>query len=126
MGYYAATVSTDGSGDGTNLDALGNPVWNGFFKGLFMGARLDDNGAAVTVDITLSEPNGLQRTILAKTDVTADITHNPQWLVQTNAGVDTTFYSPFYVEAANLKVTIAQGGATVTDAVKVIILIAEF
>lgn len=126
MGFYTATISTNSSGDGTNLSSTtGNPVWNADFRGLLMGIRLDDNGADAGVDITISEPFGLQRQILAKTDVSADETHNPQQLVQTTAGVDTTFYSPFYVESSNLKVTVAQGGNTVTDAVKVIALIAE-
>jgi hypothetical protein len=124
MGLFHCSISTDGSGDGTNLVG-GNPTWDGIFTGLIMGIFIDDNGAAAGADVTISEPEGLKRTILTATDVNADTTYNPQNVIQTNAAVATTQYNPFYVESNNLKVTVAQGGATVTAAIKVTVLILE-
>lgn len=126
MGFYTATISTDGSGDGTNLDATtGNPVWNAAFKGILMGILVDDNGAAATVDVTITEPSGLKRTILAVTDVTSDTNYNPQQEIQTNAGVATGLRSPYRLDSTNLKVTVAQGGTTVTAAIIVTLDIYE-
>lgn len=125
MGFFTASVSTDGSGDGTNLDANGNTVWNGIFKGILAGILLDDNGAAATVDITVSEPNGLKRTILTATDMTSDTNYNPQQPIQTNAAVATGLYSPYYVDSTNLKITVAQGGTSVTNAIIATVLIVE-
>lgn len=124
MGWYTASVSTDGSGDGTNLSS-GNPVWNANFKGLLMGLRVDDNGADATADVTIAEPSGLVRTIQTVTDITTDTTYNPQQEIKTTAGVGTGLYNPFYVESNNLKVTVAQGGATITNAIIVTVLIME-
>lgn len=125
MGFYTATISTDGSGDGTNLDANGNPSWNGPFRGLLLGIHVDDNGAAATVDVTINEPAGLKRTILDVDDVTSDTNYNPQNPTQTNAGVATGAYAPYHVDSTNLKVTIAQGGTSVTAAIIVTVSIAE-
>ena len=125
MGFYTASISTDGSGDGTNLSAIGNPVWNADFHGFLMGILIDDNGAAATVDVTITEPSGLKRTILTGTDVTADTNYNPQQAVQTNAAVATGTYVPYLVDSSNLKVTVAQGGATITNAIIVTVQIAE-
>ena len=124
MGLYHCTISTDGSGDGTNLSG-GNPQWTGHFCGLLMGVFIDDNGAAATADVTIAEIAGLKRTILTGTDVTADTAYNPQSPTQTNAAVATGLYSPFYLESSNLKVTVAQGGTSVTNAIIVTVLILE-
>lgn len=124
MGFYTATISTDGSGDGTNLEG-GRTVWNALFNGLLMGIHIDDNGAAATLDVTINEPNGLRRTILSVTDVTSDTSYNPQNPTQTSAGVATGLYSPFRVDSGNLKVTVAQGGTGIASAVIVTVDILE-
>ena len=124
MGFYTASVSTDGSGDGTN-SVNGRCIWNGSFHGLLMGIRIDDNGAAATVDVTITEPNGLMRTILTVTDITSDTSYNPQSPTQTSAAVATTFYIPFRVDSNNLKVTVAQGGTSITNAIIVTVDILE-
>lgn len=128
MAEYFATISTDGSGDGTNISAttpIGKPLWNADFYGALMGVRVDDNGADAGVDVTLSEPYGEQRTILAVTNVASDTTYNPTRLMQDTAGADGTQRTHFLVRSNNLKVTVAQGGATITDAIKVIVDILE-
>lgn len=125
MGLYHTTISTDGSGDGSNL-ANGICDWTGYFRGKLKGVFVDDNGAAATLDVTINEPNGLKRTILAVSDVTSDTTYNPQNQVQTNAGANITdVYEPFRVESSNLRVIIAQGGTSVASAVIVTVDIEE-
>lgn len=107
MGFYSTTVTTDASGDGTNLDALGNPAWNGSFRGLLRGVRITF-GASPTAgtDTTLTEISGMTRTIHTFTDVVAAANVFPAAAVQ---GA-TDFFMPHYVDSANLKVTVAQGG----------------
>jgi hypothetical protein len=125
MGLYHTTISTDGSGNGSNL-ANGIYNWTGHFRGKLRGVFVDDNGAAATLDVTITEPNGLKRTILTATDVTSDTTYNPEWQVQTNAGVAVTgAYRPFRVESSNLLVSIAQGGNNIASAVIVTVDIEE-
>lgn len=107
MAFYAATVTTDASGDGTNLDANGNPQWNGQFRGRLMGLRfVPDASPEVGTDTTVAETQGLLRTIHTFTDTTTDTTVHPAAAI-TGA---TDAYLPYYVESANLKVTVAQGG----------------
>lgn len=124
MGLFIANISTDGSGDGSNMDT-GVPVWNGSFVGILMGVLIDDNGADAGADITISEPYGLKRTILAVTNVASDTTYNPQQEIQTNAAAATGLYNPYLVNSSNLRVVVAQGGATITNAIKVTVLILE-
>lgn len=124
MGFYEARITTDGSGNGTN-DTLGRYTWNGNFTGLLMGIRIDDNGAAATVDITLKENKGLMRTIFTATDLTSDTTYNPQWEIQNSTGTATGLYAPLLVDSTNLEVEVAQGGTSVTEAIIVTVLILE-
>lgn len=122
MAFYRAVVSTDSGGDGDNLDANGNPVWNGSFQGYLAGIRYEfDAGTAATADTTVSEPVGLKRTIDSLTDTNTATTRTPSNAV-TGA---TDFFLPYLVDSANLKVVVAQGGADVTDAVTVIVQIEE-
>jgi hypothetical protein len=128
MGYYTATISTDGSGDGSNVSAttpIGKTIWNADFKGIIMGARYDDNGAAATADVTLSEPYGLQRTFLIGTDVAADASYFPQVATNKSDSTATGLYGVAQVDSNNLKVTVAQGGTSVTDAIIVTVLVLE-
>lgn len=107
MGFYSATVTTDSSGDGTNLNALGNPQWSGSFRGLLRGVRVTF-GASPTAgtDTTLAEISGMTRTLHTFTDVVTATNAFPA------AAIDgaTDAYMPHYVDSASLKVTVVQGG----------------
>lgn len=118
MGYYTTTVTTDASGDGTNLDANGNPKWSGIFHGKLMGVRVTF-GAAPTAgtDTTLAEIGGMTRTIHTFTDV---ITATNVFPVAAMQGATDSFML-HYVESNHLKVTVAQGGNTKTVTVGVLI-----
>lgn len=123
--YYSARIDSDGSGDGDNLDS-GRTTWSGTFSGILYGVRVEYGGTpAATTDTTVSEPNGLQRTILTLTDTNTDTTYNPQVEIQTNAGVATGLYSHYLVDSANLQVVIADAVVDTTDAVVVYVGILE-
>jgi hypothetical protein len=126
VAFYTATVSTDGSGDGTNLDSLGNCKWNGDFSGLLMAVKFDFASATdAGADTTLTEPVGLGRTIGTVSNSKTDTTMYPRVLETDTLGASIGTYTQMVVDSHNLKVTIAQGGATVTDAVKVIVQVLE-
>lgn len=118
MGYYFTTVTTDGSGDGTNLNAGGIPQWNGQFCGELMGVRITF-GASPTAgtDTTLTEISGMTRTIQTFTDTVTATNAFPAAAID---GADDA-YLPHYVESSNLKVTVAQGGSAKTVTVGVLI-----
>lgn len=117
VNFYVATVTTDASGDGTNLNALGNPVWNGNFEGKLRGVRFENAAYDATADITLAEPNGLKRTIDSLGDSQTPTNHIPY---EEPTG-STDFFVPFCVNSNNLKVTVAQGGNAKTGSVVVLI-----
>lgn len=127
MAFYTATVSTDGSGDGDNLDSNNNPVWSGKFKGLLLGVKFDFSGsAASTADTTLSEVSGFTRTIASLTDSNTDTQFYPQVQATDSGGSGITgVYQHMLVDSSNLKVVIAQGGTSITDAVIVIIQVTD-
>lgn len=127
MTFYTATVSTDASGDGTNLDDNGNPQWSGVFSGLLMAVKFDfAAGTDAGADTTLTEPQGLGRTIATETDSKTDITFYPQVASTDNEGAALTgVYQHMLVDSSNLKVTIADGGNAVAGAVKVIVQVIE-
>lgn len=127
MAYYTATVTTDASGDGDNLDANGNPQWSGIFSGLLLAVKYDFSASAdAGSDTTLTEPHGLARTLCSLTDSNTDTTFYPQAQGTTAAGVAIDAnYQHYFVDSSNLKVTIADGGADVTGAVKVIVQVVE-
>ena len=127
MGIYVATVSTDGSGDGTNLDALGLTKWNGIFRGLLTAVKFDYSASTdAGADTTLTEISGLQRTLITKSNSATDFTAYPRIQATDSGGTAIAgAYEFARVDSANLKVTIAQGGATVTDAIRVIVDILE-
>lgn len=118
MGFYTTTVTTNASGDGTNLDANLNPVWSGHFRGDLLGVRVTF-GASPTAgtDTVLSEPNGMTRTLHTFTDTVTATNAFPAAAID---GADDA-YLPHYVESGNLKVTVAQGGDTKTVIVTVLI-----
>jgi hypothetical protein len=111
VGVYQAVVTTNGSGDGTNLDSLGNPLWSGHFRGELMGIRIEFGASpAAGTDTTLSEITGLKRTLHTFTDTAAAANAFPAAAI---AGATDAFL-PHYVDSSNLKVTVAQGGDTKT------------
>lgn len=118
MGYYVATVTTDASGDGTNLNELGNPTWSGSFRGELMGVRITF-GAAPTAgtDTTLAEISGMTRTLHTFGDVVTATNVFPAAAIQ---GATDSFL-PHYVDSSNLKVTVAQGGNAKTVTVGLLI-----
>lgn len=118
MGYYVTTVTTNSSGDGTNLDALGNPAWSGSFCGDLMGVRITF-GASPTAgtDTTLAEIGGMTRTLHTFTDVVTATNVFPA------AEIDsaTDAFMPHHVDSSNLKVTVAQGGNAKTVTIGLLI-----
>ena len=114
--HRSDAITTDGSGDGTTT------AWRSYFNGELVGLRYVFSGStAATADTTLSEQNGLARTIDSVADSATNITKNPA-----NAVLGATdAFTPYYVDSANLTLTIAQGGATVADAVYIIVMIKE-
>lgn len=112
IGFYSATVTTDASGDGTSTD------WNGSFSGLLRGVRIAFGASpAATTDTTLTEPNGLQRTLATWTDTDTDGTTHPAAAIE---GA-TDAFMPYAVDSNNLLVTVAQGGDSKTVTVTVLI-----
>lgn len=112
VGFYRATVTTNSSGDGTSSD------WTGSFNGVLRGVRIEFGGSPTAgTDTTLTEPNGLKRTIATWTDTVTDGTSYPA--VEITGSTDA--YMPYYVDDTNLLVTVAQGGDTKTVTVTVLI-----
>lgn len=112
IGFYSATVTTDSSGDGTSTD------WNGKFSGLLRGVRISFGASpAATTDTTLTEPNGLLRTIATWTNTDTAATSHPA-LAITGA---TDAFMPYAVDSNNLLVTVDEGGDTKTVTVTVLI-----
>ena len=116
MAWHSLDVTTDGSGDATETG------WDTDFEGILVGVRLEISGLAATADITISEPAGLQRSILAITDTNTNATYNPQDEVDNSAGVGQSTYTPFLVSSHNLQVVIAQGGDTNSATVYVLVM----
>jgi hypothetical protein len=86
-------------------------------RGFLIGGTINYSGSAdAGSDVVISETNGLQRTLVTLTDQNTDRTLNPFDIIETTAGVDVTgAHHPFYVESSRITVTVAQGGAAVTD-----------
>lgn len=118
MAFYTATVTTDGSGDGDNLDANGNPQWSGIFHGDLMGVRVTFGASPdAGTDTVLSEISGLSRTIHTFTNTATATNAFPAADIE---GA-TDAYLPHYVESTNLKVLVDEGGDTKTVTVTVLI-----
>ena len=112
IGFYSTTVTTDASGDGTSAD------WNGKFHGKLVGLRISFGGSPTAgTDTTLTEPNGLLRTIATWTDTVTAATSHPAAAI-TGA---TDAFMPYYVDSNNLLVTVDEGGEDKTVTVTVLI-----
>ena len=106
-------LTTDASGDASHVYQI---------NGKIIAIRLDYSASAdAGTDITIT--NDLSETVYSKTDSKTDVTLRPRTPVEDNAGTDVTYdgsneiYEPY--SAAEVTVTIAQGGASVTDNVLV-------
>lgn len=115
-GFYQTTVTTDGSGDGTNT-VNGRITWDTPFNGILVGVRLEISGLDATADVTIDEPSGLQRSFVTSTDSNTNVTVLQAGMSYTDG--NTTDY---LVDSNNLQVTIAQGGATNTATIIVGVL----
>lgn len=119
MPFYTAVLSTDGSGDGTG-------DWGGFQpEGFVMGIRVELLSGLSTVDVTVSEPAGMQRNILAVTSVTSTTNYHPALTLQDNAGADGSQSGYYFVNLDNLSITAANGTVSQTDKLKVTINLLE-
>lgn len=119
MAFYTAVLSTDGSGDGTG-------DWGSYLpEGFVMGIRLELLSGLSTVDVTISEPAGMQRNILAVTEVTSSTNYQPSVEWQDNAGTGQSQYAAPFVNLDNLLITAANGTVSQTDKLKVTINLLE-
>jgi hypothetical protein len=119
MGFYQAILSTDGSGDGTGNWGNWQP------EGWVEGISVELLSGLSTVDVAVTEPNGLKRTLLDVADITADAAYSPQQEIQDNAGAGTGSYKPFYINLNNLAITLANGTVSQTEKCIVTISIIE-
>lgn len=126
IAHYNTSVNSSAGGTGNNLSS-GRPQWDVDFQGMLLGIRLDYHAsAAAGTDVVISEPYGLQRTILTRTNANADATFTPQSAVMDTTGTAiASSYTPFYVESSNLQVAVAETGGALTRAVVVTVLILE-
>jgi len=78
----------------------------GFIEAIFV----DYTSQAATTDVTITEVEGLQRTLLALINTNADTTAYPLIQATDTAGAAlTSTYSGIYVSGVHLKATVAQG-----------------
>lgn len=109
MAFYTATLSTESDGSGSG-------DWGGFQpEGFVMGIRVELVSGLSTVDVTISEPAGLQRNILAVTGVTSSTNYHPAVTLQDNAGTDGSQSGYYFVNLDNLSITLANGTTSQTD-----------
>lgn len=114
-------VTTTGSAG----SASGNTVDGFLVHGYLMGVKVAYHASApATTDVTITENNGLGRTILTLTDNNTTTVYNPQNLVNKTDGTSAAVYWPFYLDGVNLKVAVA-GCDALTNAVVVTFSIAK-
>lgn len=114
-------VTTTGSAG----SATGSTTGTNLVHGYLMGVYIDYHASAPsTTDITISEANGLGRTLLAVSDNATDGAYNPQCQICDNGGTAKTFYWPYYLDGVNIKVDVAQSNA-LAPAVTVKLVIAR-
>ena len=112
------TTGSAGSATGATTDAF-------LVHGYLMGIRLDYNASApITTVVTITEAQGMKRTLLTAPASATDVTFNPQALVNKNDGTSAAFYWPFYLDGVNVVVTVTASDA-LTDAVVVYLSIAK-
>lgn len=117
MTLYTVVVNTNGSGAGSGVSA---PI-----RGYLQGMRVVFGGTpAATTDTVIAESNSMARTLLTLTDINTSAAYNPQAQAQDGVGVGVTFYSPYYLNGP-VSVAVAQGVASTTAAVTVILNVAN-
>jgi len=117
--FHVLTIDSDGSGDGTGTFTLKA-------SGLVLGARLEYGGTPdAGTDVTITEPNGLKRTLLTASNTGTAATYNPQEEIQDNTGTGVGQYRPFHVNMTNLLVTVADAVVSTSDAVTCVIYLLE-
>lgn len=105
---YRLSVTTDGSGDGT--DTIGS------VKGILYAVEWLDGGFDDGVDAVLSNtvtPSGVDQTILTLTDANDDDWYFPQELVHDKTGSETAYYT-YPVVNGTLQLVVSSGGDTKT------------
>jgi len=104
-------LETDGSGD---ADDTTYPL-----NGLLQGIRVEyADSPAATTDLTISEVNGMQRTILTLTDTNTPATYNPHADAQDTTGSGLTVPVPFAINGP-LRLLVAGASADTPAAVVV-------
>jgi hypothetical protein len=109
-------ITTDGSEaytSTTDLGVSGQPASGAY---LLHAVQWIDGTLTDGVDAVLSvtdAPGGADTTLLTLTNANDDAWYYPQVFVDTNAGVDTTFYT-HQVVAGKLKLAVTSGGASKT------------
>lgn len=106
------TLTTDGAGACT--------AYSSAVTGRVLAVIVTIGALAATADITItSETTG--QPILTLTNVAANAVKYPRSLVQDAVGADTTLREPVAVVNERVKIVVAQGGATVTGTVTLVI-----
>jgi len=121
MTFYTLKVDTDSGGDGTG-------TFNGLYaKGYIEAIRLDFNASAdAGINVTITEPRGVVRTLLDINTSNTDATYHPRIQAQNTSGAGETEYSQRpYIETDNFLVTVDSAGAELTSAVTVIVQLIE-
>lgn len=114
-------ASTDGSGDGIDTAAYSRQGWIEAIDVDYAGTA--DAGTDVVISC-VSGP-GRDLTILTLTNNKTDGWYYPRAVAHTPAGVAQTSYEVKIPFKGFLKLTVAQGGATVTDCVTATIFYSE-
>lgn len=108
------SVTTDGSGNYTSTDGT-------HVMGRVVAVEASISGLDATADTTISVTNttsGVDKTLLTLTNSNANAHYDVRGLGSDNAGASSSEYVHPFV-AGNLKVVVAQGGATNTGTVVV-------
>lgn len=114
-------VTTTGSAGSATGATTGSYLVHGYL----MGVRNDYHASAPnTTVVTITEADGLKRTLLTAPASATDVTFNPQNLVNKPDGTSAAFYWPFYLDGVHITVTVTASDA-LTDAVVCILSIAK-
>lgn len=117
MAQYTVIVNSDGSGDGEGYTDV-------FIHGQVEAIKIVYGGTPdAGTDVTITEHQGLGRTILTRSNTGTNGTFHPRVLVQTNAGVDITGqYEHYYLWHTQLKVAVTDAVISTAAAVTATIL----
>lgn len=106
------TTGSAGSASGTTDSTL--PI-----SGILVGVRIDYHASApATTDVTITELNGLERTLLTVSNTNSDGVYYPFVELQDTSGAGQGNYAPQVLSSSRIRVSVAQADA-LTDAVVV-------